>query len=92
MTETGDERKDLPRIIGAVGVHIPGLVFRLGITYLKLKRNSNRASKQFTSRLEREGVPPELAKSLGEAYGSELSIRKVLSGKGISIVKNIKQW
>ncbi len=85
------DRGDIPKIVATVGVKIPGLMLRFGVAYLRMKRDSNRASKRFTSRLEREGLPPELAKKLGESYGSELSIRKLLSGgKGFSLVSSFK--
>ncbi len=90
MTMTDSARRaDVPRLVGAVGARAPGIVIRLGFSYLRHKKSSQKATKMFVRSLEENGVPPHLARSLGEMYGSELSVRKLIDGGGPSLLKKI---
>ncbi len=82
-------RTDVPRLVGAVGARAPGVVIRLGLSYLKHKKGSQKATKTFVRSLEENGVPPDLAMRLGEAYGSELSVRKLIDSGGPSLRRKI---
>ncbi len=79
MSDRADEdRPDLPRIIGAIGAKAPGMMIRLGFSYLRHKKNTQRAYKTFVTTLERNGVPEEFAKELAETYASDISVRKMI--------------
>ena len=84
MSERADEdRQDLPRVLGTIGAKAPGMMLRLGFSHLRHKKNTQRAYKTFVNTLEREGVPEDFAKELGEVYTSDISVRKLtLSGDG----------
>jgi len=88
MTESA-RRPEIPRLVGAVGARAPGIVIRLGVSYLKHKKGSQKATRIFVRSLEENGVPPHLARSLGEAYGSELSVRKLIDSGGPSFLRKI---
>jgi hypothetical protein len=86
MSDRADEdRPDLPKILGTIGAKAPGMVIRLGFSYLRHKRGTQRAYKTFVSTLERSGVPEGFAKELGDMYTSDISVRKLMSGGGSSI-------
>ena len=82
-------RTDVPRLVGAVGARAPGIVIRLGLSYLKHKKGSQKATRTFVRSLEENGVPPHLAMRLGEAYGSELSVRKLIDSGGTPLLRKI---
>jgi len=82
-------RTDVPRLVGAVGARAPGVVIRLGLSYLKHKKGSQKATKTFVRSLEENGVPPHLATRLGEAYGSELSVRKLIDSGSPQFLRKI---
>ena len=82
-------RGDVPRLVGAVGARAPGIVIRLGLSYLKHKKGSQKATRTFVRSLEENGVPPHLAMRLGEAYGSELSVRKLIDSGDSSLLRKI---
>lgn len=81
MTER-ERKPDIPKMVATVGVRIPVLTVRLGVSYLRLKRKARKASDEFARQLEHEGVPHALARELGDAYGSELSLRKFFDMTG----------
>lgn len=89
MTERQD-KPDIPKIVATVGTTAPALVMRLGVSYLRMKRSARKASRTFVTELERDGIPPELARRLGEEYGSELSLRKLLDTRGGAIFQGLR--
>lgn len=90
MTEQ-ERRTDIPKLVATAMTAAPALALRLGVTYLKLKRRSRKMSRAFQARLEKDGVPPDLARKLGEEYGSELSIRKFLDMEGGGLLRGLVQ-
>lgn len=91
MTETKHER-NMPKTVGAIMMAVPGLALSLLAVYLRLKRSSRKASKAFVQGLERDGVPPQLAKKLGESYRSDLSIRRLIAGRNTHILDRIRPF
>lgn len=89
MTES-EKRPDIPKIVAAVGVKVPMLVVRLGVSYLRLKRRANRASRTFVAELESGGMPSDYARKLGQAYGSDISVRKFLSQTGAGGIQGVR--
>lgn len=89
MTETRHER-NVPKAVGAVMVALPGLALRLLMSYGRLKRSSRKASEAFVQGLERDGVPPHLARRLGESYRSDLSIRRLVAGRNSHVLDRIR--
>lgn len=89
MTED-EQRPDIPKMMGAIGTTAPLLVVRLGVSYLRLKRRANKASRTFVTELERSGVPTDLARKLGSSYESDISIRKFLERNGGGAIQGIR--
>jgi hypothetical protein len=89
MTESV-RRTDIPKLVGTVGARAPGIVIRLGFSYLRHRKGSQKATRTFVRSLEENGVPPHLATRLGEAYGSELSIRKLIDSGGPPFLRKIR--
>jgi hypothetical protein len=77
-TDAVEGRTDLPKIVGTIGARAPGAVIRIGLSYLRHKKGTQRAVRTFVRTLEENGVPEGLARDLGEAYGSDLSVRKII--------------
>ncbi|HIH00704.1 TPA: hypothetical protein HA259_01230 [Thermoplasmata archaeon] len=75
---TDEDRSDLPKTLATIGAKAPGMMIRLGFSYLRHKKNTQRAYKTFVNTLERNGVPEDFAKELGEAYASDISVRKLI--------------
>lgn len=90
MTEV-EGRGDIPRLVATAMTAAPALTLRLGLCYLRMKRNSRRASRAFREKLERDGVPPDLARRLEAEYGSELSVRKLLDMGGGGLFRGLSQ-
>lgn len=91
MSDRADDRGDLPKTVGAIGARIPGLVIRLGFTYLRHKKNTQKAYKTFVRTLERNGLPEDFARELGEIYASDVSMRKLITG-GESSMRSMFKW
>lgn len=89
MTENA-QRPDIPKIMATVGVKIPMLAVRLGVSYLRLKRRANKASKTFVAELESGGMPSDYARKLGQAYGSDISVRKFLNQTGAGGLQGVR--
>ena len=59
----------------AVAAYGPTIAIKVGITFLRMKRQVNRSGKLFYQELVRNGVPPVEAKKLKEEYTSVTSVR-----------------
>jgi intergrase/recombinase len=86
MTDGADDRADLPKVVGTVGARIPGMVIRLGFSYLRHKKNTQKAYKTFVRTLQENGVPEEMAKELAKTYTSDISVRKLINPDGESLL------
>ena len=75
-------REDIPRVVATVIWEAPGLVFRGGFAYLRIKRQARRNSRHFKRGLLRGGMPPEIARSLSQKYTTKLGIRRFFGGLG----------
>jgi hypothetical protein len=82
MAERARER-DIPETVAVILIAVPRLVLGVGVAYLRMKRGSKRASREFVRSLEAQGMPPEMARRLGESYRSDLSIRKLFGSGGL---------
>lgn len=84
--EDSEGRPDLPKMVAMGITYGTGAGLKVGFDYLMLKRKARKASDAFVRELERSGVPPDLAKELGEEYGAEISVRKIVNlvGGGFS--------
>lgn len=77
-----DERPDIPKLVAMGIAYGTGAGLKVGFDYLRLKRKARKASATFVRELERGGVPPELARELGEEYGSEVRVRSIMDMVG----------
>jgi len=82
--------RDIPKTAAVIIYRVPGLLIRLGFKYLRMKKRSQRATKRFVRNLQANGMPEEEAKKLGELYSTELSIRKLLSGRMPGLLENLR--
>jgi hypothetical protein len=87
MTKIEGRKEDLPKIMATIGWTVPPMVFRLGVKYLRMKRQARRAAMRFRAGLEASGMPPELASRLADTYSVDLSIHKMLKGLGIPFIR-----
>ena len=62
----------------AVAANAPGLVWRLGIIYLRHKRQAKRAGKAFFHTLVSNGMPEREARDLADEYMSAFSLRDIM--------------
>lgn len=81
MTET-ENRQDTPKIVATIIWEIPNIVLRVGVAYLRLRRDSRRATREFRKGMEAEGLPPALAERLAKSYSSDLSLRSLFRKVG----------
>lgn len=63
------------RVLGMTLPALPGLLVRLGATFLRFKRRTSRAGKIFEQELRRQGLDPETASRLTQAYLEGGSLR-----------------
>lgn len=82
MTMT--DREDMPKVVAAIMWTSPGLVFRSGFAYLRMRRRAKVSSQHFMSGLIRGGMAPEMARQLSDKYAVDLSIRAFIGGLGSS--------
>lgn len=63
------------KIFGMMLPSLPSLMFRLGGTFLKFKRNAKKAGKVFKKELIKQGFDKETAEGLTKIYleGSDIS-------------------
>jgi hypothetical protein len=85
-----EEKTDLPKLVATLGTKLPILTIRVGVSYLRMKRRANKASRVFTAELEREGLPSDLARKLGRTYESDISIRKFLNQTGAGGIQGLR--
>ena len=62
----------------AVASNAPGLVWRLGISYLRYKRQAKRVGKVFFRSLVANGMPEKEARELADEYMSALSLMSIM--------------
>ncbi len=62
----------------AVAANAPWLVWRLGISYLRYKRQAKRAGKVFFRSLVSNGIPEKEARDLADEYMSSLSLMSIM--------------
>jgi len=85
-----EPRRDIPKTAAVIIYTVPGLAIRLGFNYLRMKKRSQRAAKRFVRNLQANGMPEAEAKRLGESYGTEISIRKLVSGRIPGLLENLR--
>ncbi|MDH3364406.1 MAG: hypothetical protein OEM29_00135 [Thermoplasmata archaeon] len=86
MSDRAEYRADLPRMVGTIGAKAPGMLIRLGFSYLRHKKSTQRAYNTFVRTLESNGVPEGFARELGEIYSSDISVRKLINGGRFSML------
>jgi len=76
-----DEREVQPiKLFGMMLPSMPSLMFRLGGTFLRFKRNANKAGKVFKKELIKQGIDKETATELTEIYMQGSHIRQYIQG------------
>jgi len=73
-----EQKADVPKVVAMIMLLAPALVMKLGVSYLRLRREARRSGSRLREELVRGGMPPERAKALSCAYESELRLTKML--------------
>lgn len=71
----GQKRADWPKLFGTFLSKLPRLTFRFGLSYLRIKRQSNKAGRKFEKELKRQGINKQKAKELTRIYLQPADIR-----------------
>ena len=69
----------------AVAGTAPPLLLRLGISYLRYKRQAKRAGKSFLHSMVVNGIPEKEARDLAEDYMTSFSVRTIIRQLGFSM-------
>jgi hypothetical protein len=70
--------KESGEMVLAVAANAPGLVWRLGISYLRFKRQTKRAGKAFFRSMVSNGMPEKEARDLADEYMSALNLMSIM--------------
>lgn len=70
---------------------VPGLVFRLGISFMRFKRRVRKNARILRKSMIRNGMERKLATDLAEAYAMNLSIRELMKHSGAEIPFNFNK-
>ncbi len=71
-------KKESGEVVLAVAANAPSLLWRLGISYLKYKRQAKKAGKVFFRSLVSNGIPEKEARDLADEYMSAFSVRQLV--------------
>ena len=71
------EPEDKEAVLVAVA-HAPGLVIRIGMQYLRMRRSANKARGRFYRELIKGGMPIDDARILADEYASLASVRNLV--------------
>jgi hypothetical protein len=82
-----DEGEDMVKTVATIVATAPKLVIAVGWSYLKLKRQANRCSREMERKLVAEGMPKEFASRLADNFAVEISVRKFISKMKLPGVK-----
>ena len=64
---------------------VPGLVVRLGFSFMRFKRKVRKDTKILRRSMIKNGMDKKMASELAEAYATNLSIREFMKGQGMDI-------
>ena len=78
MQEDIIEQRDIGplKMFGFLLPSLPGLTIRLGSTFLRFKKNAQKAEKTFKKELIKQGIDKQIAKALTEKYMESSKIQK----------------
>ena len=68
------------KLFGIMLPSMPSLMFRLSGTFIRFKRDANKAGKVFRKKLIEQGIDKKTATELTEIYMESSHIRKYLQG------------
>jgi hypothetical protein len=75
--------KEVGEAMLAVAATAPPLLLRLGISYLRYKRQAKRAGKSFFRSLVVNGIPEKEARDLADEYMTSFSFRNIVRQLGL---------
>jgi len=70
--------KEMGEALLIVAGTAPPLLLRLGISYLRYKRQAKRAGKSFLRSLVANGIPEKEARDLADDYMTSFSVRTII--------------
>lgn len=75
----GQERVEGSRLFGMILPHLPSLMFKLGGTFLRFKREAKKAGNTFQKELVKQGIDPTTAAELTEIYLESSNVKHYMS-------------
>ena len=69
------EERDPVKIFSMIFTSMPSLLFRLGGTYLRFKKEAQKAEKIFKRELIKHGIDKKIAEELAKIYSQSSNIR-----------------
>ena len=75
--------KEMGEALLVVAGTAPPLLLRLGISYLRYKRQAKRAGKSFLRSLVVNGIPEKEARDLADEYMTSFSFRNIVRQLGL---------
>jgi len=83
MNEIKDADRDDREAIIYIAAAVPFLLWRLSLSYLRMRRRANQEGRHFYQALVRDGVPRHHAKALADEYSTSISlVRMIREGRG----------
>jgi hypothetical protein len=82
MNERKGADRDGREAIIYVAAAVPFLLWRLSLSYLRMRRKANKEGHEFYMALLRNGVPREQARELADIYSTSISLTQMIREMG----------
>jgi len=69
-----ESQEDLPKMIAAIALMIPGLTLKTGWAYLRMRKRAQKVSKVVEQGMISNGMPPHMARQLAGEFANDVSI------------------
>lgn len=79
-----EDKGNLVRIAPVIIWTAPVLGLKVGISYLRIKRDARKAVRSFRKGLREEGLPADVARSLVREYDEETSVFRRLASSAMN--------
>ncbi len=76
-------KEQMPEVVAIFMSRMPGIFWTLLTSYLRMKKQSRLAGKEFYGALVGNGVPPDMARELRDEYVNMFTITTLLRSRGM---------
>jgi hypothetical protein len=76
-------KEQMPEVVAIFIARMPGIFWTLLTSYLRMKKQSKLAGKEFYRVLVDNGIPPGMARELRDEYSNMVSITTLIRSRGI---------